>query len=543
MSALFDKNHDGKVDLKDLKGQQTYANQPNAHRNPLDRNGDGRVDLKDLTAQNALNPGMMQTTTQTTTLTSLPLTSGLDRNHDGIDDRLQGGRRLSNGQLIGLDRNHDGIDDRLQTGLVGGIDRNHDGIDDRLQGRRLSRGYDATLLNQGTYIQTEQRASLVRAEPTIMETIQKDVVVHERIHPMQKEEIQPIIYREREQLDVKQVTQLLHETQIQPTILEQRNLEAQYREAVVERGAPIQPNVVLPSSQREATTRTQIIHAPIVEEVIKKRVIEEVQPVLERDVIQATVIQNTQPIYEKIIEAPTITREILQVRELGTVNGSSYSSDMSMGQRRLSQTYTTGVLPMQQNQFQSAPLQGQRLSGNHNENILLNQQNQFQSAPLQGQRLSGNLSDNYLLQQQNQRLSGSYVDPMLLQQSQGQYAVAGPAQMQSRRLSQTYANGVLPLQNQMGLQGMQSTQPLLPGLNNTAIGTAHMVPTNATMQGYGQSTLMGNGIQNGNVRYANTNSNSAYGLQGSDAYLKTVEMERLRDLQAAQITPSSLNRM
>ncbi|PRP78254.1 hypothetical protein PROFUN_13864 [Planoprotostelium fungivorum] len=248
---------------------------PPAHRNPLDRNGDGHVDLKDLTARNnAVAPGMMQTTTQTTTTeTLLPLQ----------------GQRLSQGYDASL-----------------------------LQGQRLSQGYDATLLNQGAYVQSAQRASITRAEPTIIETIQKDVVIQERIHPVEKEEIQPIIYREREQLDVKQVTQMLHETQIEPTIIQQRELPAERREAIIERGAPIQENIILPTVQRDATLRTQQIHAPIVEEIIKKTVIEEVQPVLERDVFVPTIIQNTQPIYEKIVEAPTVYREVRTVQELGT---------------------------------------------------------------------------------------------------------------------------------------------------------------------------------------------------------------------------------
>lgn len=62
-----------------------------------------------------------------------------------------------------------------------------------------------------------------------------DQTFRERIHPVMKEEIQPVIYREREQLDVKQVTQMMHETQIQPTIIQQRELPAQTREAIIER--------------------------------------------------------------------------------------------------------------------------------------------------------------------------------------------------------------------------------------------------------------------------------------------------------------------
>jgi len=187
-----------------------------------------------------------------------------------------------------------------------------------LAGQRLSQTYENTLLNETAYVQGERRASLVRAAPTVLETIEKEVVIQERIHPVEKEEIQPIIYREREQLDVKQVTQMLHETQIEPTIIQQRELPAERREAIIERGAAIEENIILPSVHRDATLRTQQIHAPIVEETIKRTVIEEIQPVLERDVFVPTVIQNTQPIYEKIVEAPTVYREVRDMRVQST---------------------------------------------------------------------------------------------------------------------------------------------------------------------------------------------------------------------------------
>jgi len=215
------------------------------------------------------------------------------------------------------------------------------------QGLEMNQGLMA---GQTTYVQSAKRASLVRAEPTIMETIQKDVVIHERIHPVQKEEIQPIIYREREQLDVRQVTQMMHETQIQPTIIQQRELPAERREAIVERGAPIAENFIAATREVDATMRTQVVHAPIVNEVIKKTIIEEIQPVLERDIIQSTVIQNTQPIYEKIVEAPLVTRETLIVQQdRGIVGGSLEAlaaQGFNLGEtgRRLSQTYTTSQM-------------------------------------------------------------------------------------------------------------------------------------------------------------------------------------------------------
>ncbi|PRP83829.1 hypothetical protein PROFUN_08944 [Planoprotostelium fungivorum] len=159
-------------------------------------------------------------------------------------------------------------------------------------------------------------ATTVIAEPLNVKHVEKDVVVHEHIHPVEKEEIQPIIHREREQMEVRQITERLHETEIQPTLIEKRDLAPEVREVMVERSAPIPENIVLPSVSVDATLRSVETHAPIVNEVIKKTVIEEVQPVLEKDVIVPTIIQETKPIYEKIVEAPVLIREELPVREI-----------------------------------------------------------------------------------------------------------------------------------------------------------------------------------------------------------------------------------
>ncbi|PRP89258.1 hypothetical protein PROFUN_02132 [Planoprotostelium fungivorum] len=285
----LDRNFDGKVDMRDLKG-----NNAGVHHNPLDRNFDGKVDMRDLKGNN----------------------SGVHHNP--------------------LDRNFDGkVDARDFVG-------------------------QSTMLNQGAYVQGTKRASLVRAAPTIVETVQKEVVIQERIHPVQKEEIQPIIYREREQLDVKQVTQMLHETQIQPTIIQQRELPAQRREAVVERGAAITENYIAASRSVDAVSRTQVVHAPIVQEVIKKTIIEEIQPVLERDIIQSTVIQNTQPIYEKIVEAPTVLRSTTIVQDRGFIGGDLAALEAQgfvLGEagKRLSATYSSQTIQT----GLAAPLAGQ----------------------------------------------------------------------------------------------------------------------------------------------------------------------------------------
>jgi len=304
------------------------------------------------------------------------------------------------------------------------LDRNMDGkVDSRdfqetssrgaLQGQRLSRGYET--------------ANLVRAEPTRLETIQKDVVVHERIHPMQKEEIQPIIYREREQLDVKQVTQMMHETQIQPTMVQHMELPAERREAIIERSAPIAENYVESSRVIDATARTQVVHAPIVEEVIKKTIVQEVQPVLERDVIVPSVVQTTVPIYEKIIEAPHVYREEV------------------IGNRRSSQTYSQEYL------------QGQRMSQGYDASLLQNISQGYTQETLQGRRLSQNFEPT-LGQKQ------IYNEPLplplgLLPTDQKQYPVQMQGMNTQARSSQIYNQPQQVLATGQVLPSVQSSRP------------------------------------------------------------------------------------
>ncbi|PRP84295.1 hypothetical protein PROFUN_07596, partial [Planoprotostelium fungivorum] len=108
--------------------------------------------------------------------------------------------------------------------------------------------------------------------------------------------------------------------------------------------AAITENFVAPSRSIDAVSRTQVVHAPIVQEIIKKTVIEEIQPVLERDIIQSTVIQNTQPIYEKIVEAPTVYKSTTIVQDRGFVGGDiamleSQGFNLGAAGKRLSANY------------------------------------------------------------------------------------------------------------------------------------------------------------------------------------------------------------
>jgi len=287
--------------------------------------------------------------------------------------------------------------------------------------------------------------TILRNEPVHHQVIQKDVVVHERIHPIQKEEIQPIVYREREQLDVKQVTQMLHETEIQPTRVEHRDLPAERREAVVMRGAPIPENHVESSKIVDSTIRTQVVHQPIVNEIVKKSVIEEVQPVLERDVIVPQVVQTTMPIYEKIVEAPHVYREEVIVGDR--------MSQGSLESRRLSASYQQPIYNgVSQNIVQQQPIvENRRLSATYQQPIYNGaSQNIVQQQPLV----------------ENRRLSATYQQPIyngasqnILPQQQQMYTEQRqyPVQTQQYASQNIVPQQVLP--TGQVLPSVQSTRP------------------------------------------------------------------------------------
>jgi len=160
-----------------------------------------------------------------------------------------------------------------------------------------------------TPLTTETAACLPAPMPGISERIEQPTVIHERVRREEVEEIQPVIHREHERVEVHQVTQPLYEGQIQPTQVVQAELPSETR-ATVTRGVYVPSMVPRSTTEFEGVQRVQVQMPPIIMETEKKRIIEEVQPVLYKEVVQPAVIRETKPIYEKIIEAPTIIKEV-----------------------------------------------------------------------------------------------------------------------------------------------------------------------------------------------------------------------------------------
>ena len=64
--------------------------------------------------------------------------------------------------------------------------------------------------------------------------------------------------------------------------------------------------------------KEQVENAPIVDETVRRKVIEEVQPVLYKETIRPLIIRAKKPIYEHIVESPVLTEETRPMVDLGT---------------------------------------------------------------------------------------------------------------------------------------------------------------------------------------------------------------------------------
>jgi len=140
-------------------------------------------------------------------------------------------------------------------------------------------------------------------------------VLHETKKFVEREEIQPVIHRNREATEIHLSEKEINESSVRATKVVETSRPAQYVEfkskgaqevetVLEQERAKYQSTVeVLPSSRQVVTK------PPIVEEFVHKKIIKEVQPVINRETIAPVVYKETVPIYEKIIEAPKVIHE------------------------------------------------------------------------------------------------------------------------------------------------------------------------------------------------------------------------------------------
>jgi len=150
--------------------------------------------------------------------------------------------------------------------------------------------------------------------PTTVELRQKPAVVQEVIRPGVREEIQPVIHRERQQTEIREEVQPVYETSFRPVQYEEKTLTPEFRTETTGNMTPVIAPGPVGSTFVQPEHKEMLVRPPVVEETIHKKIVEEIQPVVQRETFAPKLIQETQPIYEKVIESPVVNYTVLPAR-------------------------------------------------------------------------------------------------------------------------------------------------------------------------------------------------------------------------------------
>jgi len=157
-----------------------------------------------------------------------------------------------------------------------------------------------------------------------LETVTRQPIFEEVIKPSEVIEVQPVITRERDVTEVHEVIQPVQAREVLPPVIEEKELpmleretqaesteafEKEYRESMSE----LQSSVEVEKVQRE-----RVVLTPIVQEVLHKKILEEIQPVIHKETVVPHIVREVLPIHERIVEAPKLFREELEEKDLGT---------------------------------------------------------------------------------------------------------------------------------------------------------------------------------------------------------------------------------
>jgi len=149
--------------------------------------------------------------------------------------------------------------------------------------------------------------------PVIMEKREIAPVVHERYRREEIEEIHPVIHREREKTEIHKITQPIHTSAVMGVVAQEGTLAAQIRPEIRTPGM-LAPALILPRREELQAQKVRVERPPIVLETEKRRIIEEVTPLVYREVVEPHVTKFTQPIYEKIIEGDVYVTQVMPAR-------------------------------------------------------------------------------------------------------------------------------------------------------------------------------------------------------------------------------------
>jgi len=412
------------------------------------------------------------TTSNTSDVNGLPIQGNILRDRQTTTTTVN--REGATIQTMGNDLNRNGIPDQLERNTVttGYTDLNRNGIPDQLE-RGNSFGFVGSIQpNQSSVVDVREVSSGV-------ERIEKAAVVHEVYKTEEVIQIQPVINREREQLDVYEVVQPIREREVIATEVRQATLATQTRATIVEDNSAFLAQRSAPSdfSTREvaATMSQTVTNAPIVHETITHRVIEEVQPVIYKEIDRPVLIRETQPIYEKVIEAPRVHHTVLPMNDMGVRTTTQYTTT---GQ--FTDVNRDGIPDqLQGGAYQTTGLQ----SGLQSQGVFQGQQGYGQQGLVGGlnDRNHNGIPDNLEGGQRRSLhdLNGNGIPDRMERQGLGQQGLVGGLNDRNR-------NGIPDNLERQGQQYGQ--QGLVGGLNDR---NGNGIPDNLERQGLGQQGLVG----------------------------------------------------
>jgi len=148
--------------------------------------------------------------------------------------------------------------------------------------------------------------------PAVTQYVEKPALIYENIRKEQVEEIQPVIHREHERTEVRQITQPIIQGIMEPVRVEDKELPAQIKPPVQASSIPINTSktAATPLSTQSTTTATKVIEKPpIIVDTDNNKIVEEIQPVIYRTVLQPSVVRETLPIFEKVVESPVLVQQ------------------------------------------------------------------------------------------------------------------------------------------------------------------------------------------------------------------------------------------
>jgi hypothetical protein len=158
---------------------------------------------------------------------------------------------------------------------------------------------------------------VTKVEPGIAAVETLPATKQETIRHVEIEKVQPVIHRQREQTEIKQVIQPIEKKVVAPsslTVKEEEHIDLGRREEQPSQmpleGTPGEAPLVTSKVEKVGTEKHIAVAQPKVTEVLRKNIVEQIQPVILQETVVPHVTEQTQHFYEKVVEKPVVTHEI-----------------------------------------------------------------------------------------------------------------------------------------------------------------------------------------------------------------------------------------